>query len=104
APRGGRFFLGAMASPTRRSPRGEGRERGGWALSVSPVGPSRISRHAAHGSWLDHRRIGASRAAPHPTLSLALRVGDEEMARYSTVTDFARLRGWSTSAPFWTAT
>jgi hypothetical protein len=23
--------------------------------------------------------------------------------RYSTVTDFARFRGWSTSVPFWTA-
>ena len=27
-----------------------------------------------------------------------------DVAAYSTVTDLARLRGWSTSAPFWTAT
>jgi hypothetical protein len=26
------------------------------------------------------------------------------VAAYSTVTDFARLRGWSTSVPLWTAT
>ena len=35
---------------------------------------------------------------------LGLKLQTPQSTRYSTVTDFARLRGWSTSAPFWTAT
>lgn len=79
----------------------------GQATPDDGVGTQHAQTVHPHGGNIDGAFCGSSAAEEHvlrfDELAVAFRDFIELLCDYSTVTDFARLRGWSTSVPLATA-